>query len=225
MKTITEKIILILRKETESLESPLIRNFEKEFGTSPFVALIGCLLSLQAKDTQTIKVCRALFSKAKTPEEILAVSQEELESIIKPIGLYKNKTKTLHNVSYVILKKYNGIVPYKEDELLSIKGVGQKTANLILGLVFKDPKICVDTHVHRISNRLGIVETKMVKETEKELEKKIPKQYWIEWNKLIVIWGQNVCTPRTPKCSRCTLFNLCKHGQTTKPIVQVSSQD
>ena len=212
MKTIPEKIISILRKETESLESPLIRNFTKEFGASPFVALIGCLLSLRAKDTQTIKVCRTLFSKAKTPEKILAIPQAELEAIIKPIGLYKNKAKTIHHVSSVILEKYNGIVPSEEKELLSIKGVGKKTANLILGLVFRDPKICVDTHVHRISNRLGIIETKTVGETEKELGKKIPKKYWIEWNKFIVIWGQNICTPRTPKCSRCALFNLCKHG-------------
>ena len=210
MKNI-EKTISILRKETKKLESPLIRNFTKEFGHTPFVALIGCLLSLRAKDTQTIHVCKNLFKIAKTPQQILAIPSEELENIIRPIGLYKNKAKTIKNVSKIILDKYEEKVPRTEKELLSIKGVGQKTANLILGLVFKKPKICVDTHVHRISNRIGIIKTKKVEKTEKELEKKIPKKYWIEWNSLLVIWGQNVCTPRNPQCSRCALGNICKH--------------
>ena len=124
--------------------------------------------------------------------------------------------KTLKNVCKVLIDRFEGKVPATEEELLSIKGVGRKTANLVLGLAFGKPAICVDIHVHRISNRLGLVKTKTPEETEMALQKILPKKYWIEWNKLLVIWGQNVCLPISPKCSSCAVRNQCKRIGITK---------
>lgn len=207
-----KKIIEHLKKNTQKFSPPLIDLIIHEEAPSSkekksFLILIGCLLSLRAKDSCTIHVCRNLFKKATTPQELLSIPLRDLEKIIFEIGLYKNKAKVLHHVSKTIIEKYNGKVPKTRTELLSIKGVGRKTANLVLGLAFDIPAICVDIHVHRISNRLGIVKTKNPQETELALEKIIPKKSWIEWNKLLVMWGQNICLPRTPKCKECAIKN------------------
>ena len=140
----------------------------------------------------------------------MKISISQLEKIIFTAGFYKQKSQTLIEVSNTLLTKFNSIVPKTREELLSIKGIGRKTANLVLGKAFNIPAICVDVHVHRISNRLGIIKTKTVEETETELEKIIPQDLWIEWNKYLVIWGQNKCTPRKPKCSRCAINLLCQ---------------
>jgi len=206
-----KQIIHLLIKHTKQFDAPLINKIIKEYGKKPFLILVGCLLSLRAKDIFTIHVCRNLFKKAKTPQELLSIDSSELEKIIFKIGFYKNKAKALHQVSRTIIDKYGGKVPKSKNELLKIKGIGQKTANLVVGLAFDTPAICVDTHVHRISNRLGIIKTKNVDESEAALEKIIPKKFWIEWNRLLVIWGQNVCTPRAPKCRRCAINRLCDY--------------
>ncbi len=144
-----------------------------------------------------------------SPQDILQIKQPELEKIIFRTGFYKNKAKVLREVSKALIEKFGGQVPKTYKELISIKGIGPKTANLILGMAFDVPAICVDTHVHRISNRLGIIKTKTAEQTLIALEKVLPRYRWILWNKLLVIWGQNVCLPRVPKCEICAINKYC----------------
>jgi len=180
-----------------------------EYGKKPFLILVSCLLSLRSKDLVTIHICRNLFEIAKTPQELLSIPQNKLEKNLFTGGFYKNKAKVLLEVSRTIHEEYGGKIPDSKEELVALPGVGPKTANLVLGLAFDIPAICVDVHVHRISNRLGVVKTKNVIETEKALEKLLDKKDWIKWNKLLVMWGQNVCTPRNPKCKSCPLQSIC----------------
>lgn len=202
-------ILAYLRTNTKKFEPPLIDTIIAEFGKKPFLILIACLLSLRSKDRVTIHICRNLFKKAQTPQELLAIEKSELERLIFKIGFYRVKAKVLHEVTSTIHKKFNDQVPKTYDELVSIKGVGPKTANLVLGLAYGIPAICVDVHVHRISNRLGIIKTKTPEQTEQELKKIFEKKNWIEINKLLVMWGQNICAPRSPKCSQCAISFLC----------------
>lgn len=188
-------MVKALQKATKKMQQPLVNEIIKEFGKDPFLILISCLLSLRSRDTGTLPVCRVLFARAKTPQEILSIPIPELERIIYSVNFYKTKAKTLHEVSRIIIKDFKGKVPCSEKELLSIKGVGPKTANLVLGLAFDIPAICVDVHVHRLSNLLGLIKTKTVEQTEEALKKILPKKYWIEWNRLLVIWGQNFRDP------------------------------
>ncbi|MCK4265587.1 endonuclease III [Candidatus Babeliales bacterium] len=211
------KIITTLKENiVHCFQLPLCESVIKKHGKEPFLVLVACLLSLRAKDSATMHVCNDLFKVAQTPEEILSLSTQILEKIIYPIGFYRNKAKTLKTVSTTILEKYSGTVPKDREELLKIKGIGPKTANLVLGLVYNIPAICVDIHVHRISNRLGLVKTKTPVETEKALEKVLPERYWIEWNGLLVIWGQNICTPISPFCSKCAIKPYCKQVNVIK---------
>ena len=206
-------------KCTPKFTPPLIDQVIDEYGKNPFLILIACLLSLRAKDVMTIHVVRDLFGKAAkspskkvdgvSPQDILKIKLPDLEKIIFRTGFYKNKAKVLHEVSKVIIEKFGGHVPNSYDELISINGVGPKTANLVLGMAFDVPAICVDTHVYRISNRLGIIDTKPAEQTGLALEKVIPREDWILWNKLLVIWGQNVCLPRGPKCATCAINKYC----------------
>ena len=219
---IIKKIIETLKVETKDFTPTLIKQIIKNHGKNPFLILICCLLSLRSKDTVTIHVCNDLLKIAKTPQEILNIPLQQseentsvetfnvLEKIIFKIGFYRNKAKVLHQVSNVILEKHNGKVPKTEDELLALPGVGRKTANLVLGMAFDQPAICVDIHVHRISNRLGLIKTKSPEETELALKKLLPQEDWTEWNDLIVRWGQNICTPVSPWCSKCAIKKYCK---------------
>lgn len=207
-------IISLLTKQTKQYSLPLVDTIIQEYGKKPFLILISCLLSLRAKDVVTIHVCRTLFQKAQTPQELLAIPRKDLEKTLFTTGFYRNKAKVLHEVSSVIHEQYDDTVPNSLEQLLQIKGVGQKTASLVLGLAFDIPAICVDTHVHRISNRLGLVQTKTPEQTQFALEKILPKKYWIVWNKLLVMWGQNKCTPRAPKCAQCAIRALCDYGKT-----------
>lgn len=210
------KIIHILQKATETFQAPAADVIAREYDRDPFLILISCLLSLRAKDTASLPVSKNLFKVAHTPQQMVALSREELEKIIYSIGFYRQKTKQLQEVSQELLERFDGKVPHTEDELLSIKGIGRKTANLVLGVAFGIPALCVDIHVHRISNRLGLVKTKTPEETEKALRKILPKKYWIEFNKLLVMWGQNICVPVSPRCSECSIFPLCKRVGVTK---------
>lgn len=203
-------IIHLLRRHTKQFDKPLMNFIIDTYGKKPFLLLIGCLLSLRSKDVVTIQVCKDLFAVAQIPQEILNLSRGKLEQILFKLGFFRNKANALHEVSRTIIEQYDGKVPNSVDELLKIKGVGRKTANLVVGLAFDIPAICVDVHVHRISNRLGIINTNTPYETEMALQKILPRTHWIEWNKLLVMWGQNVCTPRSPKCSRCVLKRHCK---------------
>lgn len=201
--------IKILTQETKKFERPLSDLIIGEYGKDPFLILMSCLLSLRAKDTVTIQVCRDLFRLAQTPEQIVHMPVATLEKIIHKIGFYKNKAHTLRYVSRVLLEKYNGIVPETREELLAITGIGPKTASLVLGQAYDIPSICVDVHVHRISNRLGFIKTKTPGATELALQKLLPKKEWINYNTLLVMWGQNICTSVSPKCRRCALNRLC----------------
>lgn len=203
------QIIKLLKKNTTNFTPTLIDQIIDEYGKNPYLILIACILSLRAKDVSTIHVCRSLFSKAQTPCEMLKLSQARLEKIIFKSGFYKNKAKIIRSISSELLTKFDGTVPKTYDELIKINGIGPKTTNLVLGLAFDVPAICVDTHVHRISNRLGLIKTKTPEQTRIELEKILDKKYWIKWNKLLVTWGQNVCTPTSPKCSRCAISGYC----------------
>lgn len=199
------KMLASLRRHIYGFQVPLINQIMQEFGHDPYLMLIACLLSLRARDVMTIHVCRDLFGRVKTPASLFALPVEELEKIIYRTGYYKTKARVLREVSQELINRFNGAVPASYEALISIKGVGPKTANLILGLGFGIASICVDTHVHRISNRLGLVQTKTPEETERALRTVLPVENWIEYNTLLVTWGQNICVPISPKCSQCPL--------------------
>lgn len=176
---------------TKDLPDTLSDKIKKEYANDPYLMLMSCLLSLRTRDIVTYPICVRLFQHAKTPQEMLHIPVEKLEKLIHGIGFSKRKARTLHHVSKEILQRFGGKVPATKEELMSMKGVGPKTANLVLGQVFGIPAICVDTHVHRLANYYGLVKTKTPEQTEKELEKIVPQRYWIELNRLLVKIGQN----------------------------------
>jgi endonuclease III len=193
-----------------SEDVPVVTKISQREKSDPYLVLIGTLLSLRTKDEMTEKAMEKLTKKAKTPQELLRIPEEELQELIYPVGFYRIKARTLRDVSEIIIDTYDGQVPDSIDELLTIKGVGRKTANLVITEGFGKPGICVDTHVHRISNRLGIVSTKNPHETEASLRKVLPKRYWIIYNTLLVTFGKRVCKPISPLCSTCELSRMCK---------------
>ncbi len=174
-----------------------------------FKTLVSCLLSLRTQDKNTEKASRALFAVADIPEKILQLPDKKLEKLIYSSGHYKKKAKTLKYVSKILIEKYNGKVPNKKEELLKIKGIGPKTANIVLAFAFGQSVLPIDTHCHRIPNRLGWLKTKTPEQTEKELEKILPKKYWPEFNAIFVVFGKTICQPISPKCSQCPMRNLC----------------
>lgn len=202
-------IICTLQKEVAALPAPAIDQIIAEFGKKPFLILICCLLSLRAKDSATIPAARQLFEQARTPEDLVSIPLHTLEKLFYSIGFYRHKAQIVRFVSYDLLVRFKGKVPQTEQELLSIKGIGRKTANAVLGYAFDIPSLCVDTHVHKIANRLGWVMTKTPEQTERALKNLIPSHYWIDLNRLLVTWGQYLCTPISPFCSRCAIAHFC----------------
>ena len=184
-------IIRFLRAKTQYLERPAATKIVEKYGRDPYLILISCLLSLRTRDTVSYPASARLFEKAKTPRSMLKLSPETIEKLIYPVGFYRNKARSILSVSAELLKRFKGKVPETSENLLSIKGVGLKTTNLVLSEAFRIPAICVDTHVHRISNQIGLVHTKTPEETEKKLMEILPKRYWREFNPLLVMWGQN----------------------------------
>jgi len=180
-----------------------------EEGRDPFRILITCLLSLRTKDETTLPAARRLFRLAKTPEAMLSLKPRAIEQAIYPVGFYRTKARTILEVCRALLERYGGKVPDRLEELLTLKGVGRKTANLVVTRAYGKPGICVDTHVHRIANRWGYVKTKTPEETEMALRKKLPKRHWLVFNDLLVAFGQNVCRPISPLCSRCPVERDC----------------
>ena len=176
----------------------------------PYLVLICCILSLRTNDKTTIKAAKRMLELAKTPFEMQNIDLEKLSNAIYPVGFYKNKASQIIELSKTIVEKYKGIVPDEIDELVKFKGVGRKTANLVLTKGFNKPAICVDVHVHRICNRLGYVNTKAPDDTELELRKILPKKYWIDFNTLLVTHGQNICKPQKPNCENCSISKYCK---------------
>ena len=175
----------------------------------PYLVLIACILSLRTNDRTTYPATLRMLELAKTPQEMMKVGVNELAQAIYPVGFYENKAKQIIELSRQIVEDLDGKVPDEIEELCKFKGVGRKTANLVLARGFNKPAICVDVHVHRIFNRLGYVKTKTPEETEFALRKKLPKKHWIDINTLIVTHGQNICKPIKPKCSECPIEEYC----------------
>lgn len=202
------KVIPILMKESKKWRTPAVTQIA--FRRDPFQVLISTILSLRTKDPVTLAASRRLFEWAKTPRQMLKLRERKISQLIYPVGFYRTKAKTLREVSKRLLREYKGQVPPHLEELLKFKGVGRKTANLVLTLGFRKLGICVDTHVHRISNRFGLVKTKTPDETEFALRKILPKKYWIPYNDLLVAFGQTLCRPLSPWCSRCPVESFCE---------------
>lgn len=203
------RVIELITEAMRSKSLPIVSDLaEKE--STPFQILISTLLSLRTKDEVTEVATRRLFALASTPAEMLELSEDQIAAAIYPVGFYKNKSKTILHVCGELVEKYNSHVPDSIEELLSLKGVGRKTANLVVTLGYGGEGICVDTHVHRISNRLGYVGTKTPEETEYALREKLPRKYWTEYNTIMVAFGRNICRPVSPLCTRCPVSGLCE---------------
>lgn len=201
------KILNSIESLTSNLPEPMVQTIIKKFPENrPFFVLFSCILSLRAKDSVTLPISIKLFKKYNTLEKLAYAKIENLEKIIKPIGFFRQKAATIKNIAINILEKHHGVIPSNYQELTLIKGIGPKTANLVLSEAFDIPAICVDTHVHRLSNHLKIVDTKTAEETQEELEKIYPKKYWKKINKLFVTWGQFGCKPNSKKC-KCYIIN------------------
>ena len=184
----------------------------------PFSILIGTILSARTRDENTTRVMKNLLSHYKSPKALSSAKVKEVEKIIKPIGFYHVKAKRIIKVASIINSQYGGNVPDDFEKLIELPGVGRKTANCVLVYAFDKPAIPVDTHVHRISNRLGLVRTKAPEDTEKELMKKIPKKYWLEINDTFVMYGQNICKPISPMCNVCKIKRKCNYYKSKKSV-------
>ena len=202
------KVMDLLAEHYNYSERTTLNRMRKK--PEPFKILISCLLSLRTKDNTTKSVSDKLFKIADTPQSILNIPTEELEKIIFSSGHYKKKARTLKHVSKEIIERFNNKVPSNKGDLLSIKGIGPKTANIVLNFAFNQLVLPIDTHCHRIPNRLGWIKTKTPEQTEKELEKLLPKKYWKEFNAIFVLFGKEICQPISPWCSRCVVSNWCE---------------
>ena len=208
-----EKILQGMRNTMNAVKPPRITALRDlhDAQTGPFSILIGTILSARTKDEATTKAVKILFSKYKNPKQLANAKVKDVEKIIKSIGFFHVKSKRIIEVAKIINTKYKGKVPADLETLVELPGVGRKTANCVLVYAFEKPAIPVDIHVHRISNRLGLVETKKPEETEQELMKKIKKKYWIEINDTFVMYGQNICKPISPMCNVCKIKKNCKY--------------
>lgn len=205
----TENIDIIMKILSEEFPVSKTTLNMMRGNSDAFKILISCLLSLRTQDKNTEIVSKKLFEVADTPEEILKLSTEQLENLIYSSGHYKKKARTLKHVSEVLLNEFNGQVPSTREELLSIKGIGPKTANIVLAFAFDKAVLPIDTHCHRIPNRLDWVQTKTPEKTEEELIKILPKIYWREFNSIFVQFGKTICVPISPKCSECPINQYC----------------
>jgi endonuclease-3 len=201
------KIMRILSKKYPCSDKVTLNRMRKK--PNPFKVLIACLLSLRARDENTEKVSAKLFKIAYTPQKLAKIPEKKLEKIIYSSGHYKKKAKTLKHVAKTLLKNYNGKVPTTREELLSIKGIGPKTANIVLAFAYGKSVIPVDVHVHITANRLGWIKTKTAEKSEKALEKVLAKKYWKELNSILVQFGKDICDTRSPKCSICPISKYC----------------
>ena len=197
-----------LKKSYKAWNAPVI-TLMAGIGATPFEVLIATLLSLRTKDEVTAVAANRLFAVARTPETLLALGAEAVAKLIYPVGFYPTKSKRIMEIAALIRDKYKGVVPCDIDELLTLPGVGRKTANLVLVEGYQMEAICVDTHVHRISNRIGYVKTKDADKTEMALRKKLPREYWVIYNEILVSFGQTLCRPISPFCSKCPVEDLC----------------
>ncbi len=208
-------VMATLRETMDAYEQPVVDAMRDEEQT-PFRILIATILSLRTKDTLTAQVAPRLFAEADTPQAMLNLDEEHLVELIYPVGFYRNKARTIRQVAALLLEQHQGQVPADLDALLALPGVGRKTANLVLTAGFGLPGICVDTHVHRICNRWGYVQTRTPDATEMALRDTLPHEYWLSSNGLLVTLGQNICHPTSPQCSECPVRQWCARVGVTR---------
>lgn len=208
-----QKVISILKKEFPRWNAPVVSLIAQKTG-DPFRVLVCALISTRTKDEITAVVCKKLFEKVKSVEDLYLIDKDELSELLYPVGFYKNKALFLKEIAKELKEKYDSKVPDKLEELLRLKGVGRKVANLVLAEGYGIPAICVDTHVHRITNRWCLVKIKKPEETELQLTKILPEKYWIEFNKLLVAFGQTICKPVKPLCHICPIREYCEYPTT-----------
>ncbi|MEI7589970.1 MAG: endonuclease III [Deltaproteobacteria bacterium] len=209
------KVISKLETITKQWSLPVVALMAQE-NKNPFAILVVSILSLRTKEEQTAPAAKKLLSLACTSKEMAKLSENTIAKTIYPVGFYRNKARDILEISRKLEAEYNGVVPSSIDELLCFKGVGRKTANLVVIVAYKKAGICVDIHVHRISNRLGFVATKTPDETEFALRGKLPQKHWHKYNPLMVAFGRNICTPTSPHCSICPINTLCEKKGVTK---------
>lgn len=210
------KAIRLVRQAIRRWQEPVLGVVAKQSDRNPFLILISCLLSLRTKDKTTREASDRLFALAQTPSSLLKLPLKKIEQAIYPVGFYRTKAKSIHQICRRLIDEYEGRVPDSIEELVTLPGVGRKTANLVVTVGFQKPGICVDVHVHRISNRWGYIKTKTPEESENALRRKLPKKYWITYNDLLVPYGQNLCFPVSPLCSQCKLSEFCDRVGVTK---------
>lgn len=199
--------VKILSKKYNAIEKTTLNRMRTK--PDPYKILISCLLSLRARDETTEKISEELYKVVETPQDMLKIPTKKLEKIIFSTGHYRKKAESLKHVSKDLIERFNSKVPKTREELMSIKGIGPKTANIVLAFAFGEPVIAVDVHVHVCANRLGWIKTKKAEDSEWELYKVIPKEYWLDLNAILVQFGRDICDTRSPKCSICPLKDLC----------------
>jgi endonuclease-3 len=213
-KKIMQKILSGMIDTMNAVKPPrmtALRELRESEQGDPFAILIGTILSARTKDENTARVVKSLFLRYKNAKELAGAKVKDVEKIIHSIGFYHVKAKRIIDVAKIIHSQYKGVVPQNMESLVGLPGVGRKTANCVLVYAFEQPAIPVDIHVHRISNRLGLVETKTPEQTEQELMTKIPKKFWLQINDTFVMYGQNICKPVSPMCGVCKIKKLCKY--------------
>ncbi len=203
------KVLRILQREIQRWKVPAVGIVAQQAVDRPFETLVSTILSLRTKDAVTEQASRRLLARAGTPEAMTALTAREIEKLIYPVGFYHTKARNLIETCRVLLRDHEGKVPRDLVELLKLPGVGRKTANLVLTVGYDEYGICVDTHVHRISNRWGYVKTKTPEKTEFALRRRLPKKHWKSYNDILVTFGQNLCVPISPWCSRCPVARYC----------------
>ncbi len=200
----------LLKQQVAILDLPWLEAMvQSGDGRDPFRVLVSCILSLRTQDRTTGAASERLFSLAGDVKKMSQMSEKQIEKAIYPVGFYRVKAKRIREICSVLIKSYGGRVPDEIDELLKLPGVGRKTANLVVTLGYGKPGICVDTHVHRITNRWGYVNTSSPEKTEFALREKLPEKYWLEINGLLVAFGQGICKPLSPHCSQCDIYRYC----------------
>ncbi len=202
-------IVAILKREMKRLRRPVVGEIAEKT-RNPFLVLISCLLSLRTRDETTAAASSRLFALADTPQEMVMLASHKIEAAIFPVSFYRNKARSIQGICRALLEKYGGIVPHSLEALLTLPGVGRKTANLVVTVAYRRPGICVDTHVHRICNRLGLIQTKTPEESEMALRDALPRRHWISFNDMLVPFGQFVCKPISPLCSQCKILSYCR---------------
>lgn len=203
------EVISILEDETSKWTETALTAVAEQTRRDPFRILIGTVLSLRTKDETTAAACERLFALAEEPAAMAALPEESVDRAIYPVGFHATKARNILEICRILVDEYRGIVPDDIDTLITLPGVGRKTANLVVTIGYGKPGICVDVHVHRISNRWGYIATKNPDRSEFALREKLPSEYWIRYNDLLVMYGQNLCKPVSPFCSRCRLSSFC----------------